>query len=168
MPLERDGDVMPQYIPGTLWKFNVRARHLPLCVRYSMFADQVQHSLQRGSVLVLQLTKSPLADPHRRVTHIICFDRYERDVDSLSEKIWGTRYEYLLRGTVHPVKRPFSLEDLGLSRSYSRQGMISHERIDLVDEVRVALAIGLNTADQTPPAPSNLSGRVASSIGILR
>ncbi len=132
----------PPVTQRSLWKFNVSEANLRVCVGHSLFADNQRRNLIAHDWLLLQLIKTPQLSMHRRITHVLEFERYEPDKAGLSLQLWGKRYANLMHGRMHAVDRPFSLEDLGLSKPYSQQGKISPERIAMEDEHAVLTAIG--------------------------
>lgn len=127
--------------PVAVWKYNVSAKNLPVCVEHSVFAENVRRTLNRGDVLLLQLRKVDARHASARITHTQIFDRYETDTDGISERLWGERFKYLIRGDVRPVTRPFNLEDLPLTRSYSTQGKIGPERVAETDREAILARI---------------------------
>jgi hypothetical protein len=94
-----------------------------------------------GDVLLLQVIKSTLDRPSdSRVGVALIFDLVREDAgDSL--RIWGTAFQYLIKASSAHAFDGFNLEDLGLGRSYSQQGMQSHQRIDVEDVAAVQAAI---------------------------
>jgi len=129
-------------VPGQIWKYNVRGAHLSACVAHSLFAEDRRRGLHQGDLLLLQLRKSDAENPHERISYVMVFDRYEPDRGERSQEYWRQAYGYLIHGDMYPLERPFSLEDLGLSKSYSVQGKIGPERIAEVDRAAVLAAVG--------------------------
>lgn len=90
MEMDRTSQRRPGRVrQGSLWKFNVGRKNLPACIEHSLFADDQQRHLIPGDLLLLEQTKSPGVDAHRRITHILEFDHYEQDMESLSRQLWG-------------------------------------------------------------------------------
>jgi hypothetical protein len=128
--------------PRKLWKYNVDPDHLDICVRNSVFAEDVERNLVPGDLLLLQQLKQRVRIQHERITHILEFERREPDRTGMSTRLWGKPYRYIIYGRMVQLQQPFSLEDLGLSKSYSQPGKMSPERVVDVDEPRVLAAIG--------------------------
>lgn len=125
-----------------LWKYNVSAQNLVECVRHSLFAEKVRRQLDPGDLLILQIVKKDLERGAPRTTHVMQFDQYDEDTDGISVRLWNEPFDYLIRGRMYALEAPFSLEDLGLSRSYSVQGKIGPERIAEDDRSAVLAAVG--------------------------
>lgn len=137
-------------------RLNVREAQIDECIRESMFAlseNPRNPELQVGELLLLQLTMSDarrLGKVHRRVNFALIFDRIERDHDgSISRKHWpneGRVWNWIVYGSATVPLIPFSLERLGLSRSYSGQDNARY--IDPADQEKIKPHILWSLAQQ--------------------
>lgn len=141
----------------TMRRLNVQFSQIEECIRQSLFAIDglpANPPLERGEELLLQLVKQDavrLDKERSRVEFALIFDHYEADpTGEISRRHWpsaGKTWRYILHcsGTIPTI--PFSLESLGLSRSYAGQSNPMY--IDPIDEkkIRPYLKGGLPTAD---------------------
>jgi hypothetical protein len=107
-----------------------------------MFGENGNHHVAPGDFVLLQQLKTEVEDSHSRITHLLEVESYGPDSKNLSEAAWGVSYRNLMHGVIHELAQPFSLEDLGLSRSYSKPGAQSPEQIEEIDKSLVLEAIG--------------------------
>jgi hypothetical protein len=126
-------------------RLNVRFSQVEECIRTSLFAvDSLPQSppLQRGEVMLLQLTKDDAEEQNKlksRIEFALIFDHYERDPDGvISRAHWrkaGKTWKYILYGSETIPTAPFSLELLGLDQSYA--GIGNPVTIRPADEVKI-------------------------------
>ena len=95
--------------------------------------------LQQGELLLLQLVKNDAINQGRieeRINFALVFDRLERDWDgSISRHHWPNEnrtWDWIVYGLATVPTIPFSLDSIGLSRSYSGQDNARY--IDPADE----------------------------------
>lgn len=130
---------------ASIWKVNVSPKYLPEVVARNMFGENARDNIGPGDLVLLQQLRAEAPDPHGRVAHILEVSSYGPDDKNESDAAWGRHYSYVIHGVVHELEHPFSLEDLGLSKSYSKQGAQSSERIAIEDEAAVSEALGQGT-----------------------
>ena len=87
-------------------RLNVQFNQIGECIRLSMFAmahKPQNPPLQKGEILLLQVTKTTIQDPARlgRIQFAIEFDRIEEDARSESLRIWGIKWKYILSDILH-------------------------------------------------------------------
>lgn len=123
-------------------RLNVREAQIDECIATSMFALSQRPrnpELQQGELLLLQLVKTDAITQRRieeRINFALIFDRLERDWDgSISHHHWPNEnrtWDWIVYGLATVPTIPFSLDSIGLSRSYSGQDNARH--IDPSDE----------------------------------
>lgn len=126
-------------------RLNVREAQIDECIQSSMFAlsDRPQNpEIHPGEILLLQLTKGELGGSGKeraRINFALIFERFERDYDgTISRQHWPNEnrvWKWILYSSATVPTIPFSLEDLGLSRSYS--GQDNARLIDPADEEKI-------------------------------
>jgi hypothetical protein len=126
-------------------RLNVRFSQLDECIQMCLFAiDSLpkQHRLERGEVLLLQLVLEDarrMGRLDRRIEFALIFERAVPDpTGSRSRQHWpnaGKTWRWILEYSDGVATIPFSLERLGLSRSYA--GQSNPEYILPQDEARI-------------------------------
>lgn len=112
-------------------RLNVREAQIDECIAMSMFALSQKPrnpELQQGELLLLQLVKTDAVHQRRteeRINFALIFDRLERDWDgSISRHHWPNEnrtWDWIVYGLATVPTIPFSLDSIGLSRSYTGQ-----------------------------------------------
>jgi hypothetical protein len=140
-------------------RLNVRLAQIDECIRHSMFAlnsRPANPELAPGELLLLQLVKQEALREGKmrsRIDFALEFDRLELDLNgTISRAYWpneGRTWKWIVYGRMTVPTIPFSLEDLGLSRSYDGQDnarLLSRE-----DEARVRPFIQWSLAQMPRP-----------------
>jgi hypothetical protein len=118
-------------------RLNVRSVNLGASVQNSMFALHSKQKLDRGELLLLQLKKGDAKkEGTLRIEYVIVFDHFGEDIDGdISRKYWpnaGRTWKWIIYGSKTIKTKPFSLEDLPLSKGYDTEYPAT--RIDKKDE----------------------------------
>lgn len=112
-------------------RLNVRAAQLEVCREKKLFAlhsSPRRPELEKGELLLLQLVKTEatqLGKSHSRIEFALVFDHLERDYGGkLSQEHWpseGRVWNWIVFCSETIPTKPFSLEDLDLSKDYGGQ-----------------------------------------------
>jgi hypothetical protein len=90
----------------SLWKYNVDPYHLDICIKNSVFAEDINRNLVPGDLLLLQQLKQRVRNQHRRITHILEFERREADRGGVSTRLWGKAYRLIIYGRMLQLGSP--------------------------------------------------------------
>jgi hypothetical protein len=115
-------------------RLNVAFAQLNACVQNHVFALPTKPKLERGDLLLLQLNKGDAQERsklHSRIEYAIVFDHSKEDVDgSILHSYWpdaspagNWSRKWIIYGSKTIETKPFSLEDLGLSKNYETQNI---------------------------------------------
>jgi hypothetical protein len=133
-------------------RLNVRRAQIEEYKQKRLFAINFKPQkppLEKGELLLLQLVKTEALKSNKqrgRIEFALKFDHFEEDHDgSLSRKHWPSerrRWKWILHCSSIKHIKPFSLEELNLSRSYGGQDNARY--IDAEDEKMILQHISKN------------------------
>jgi hypothetical protein len=120
-------------------RLNVESVNLDASVQYSMFALPSKPKLEPGDLLLLQLNKGDAKKEeklHSRIEYVIVYEHLLEDIDgSIKKAYWPNddhEWRWIIYGSKTIKTKPFSLEDVSLSKPYETQNPAIY--IDKKDE----------------------------------
>ena len=120
----------------TMLLLKTREEHMAGVRKNRMHAtDAAPQRVSHGDWLLVQVTSGPPTNEVRRVKYAMRFDECYRDEARDSERIWGHRWEFIVRGyDFRILRRPFDIEQLQVSNANYGQGVIRFAYIHPDDE----------------------------------
>jgi hypothetical protein len=124
-----------------MYRLNVAAEQIEECVRKGMFALSFRPQIEVGEILLLQLKKSDWklqGEKGGRIQYALVFEHVEHDFEGkISKEHWpnaGKIWSWIIYSSASLDVKPFSLEDLPLTRESHYQAQANPVRIDPEDE----------------------------------
>jgi len=136
-----------------IYRLNVQQSQLKECVEKGLFALARSSRMERGDILLLQLSKTDARAQGiegARISHALVFDHAKSDMSGeISRRHWpfaGRVWSSILYSSAVLKVDPFSLEDLPLHRNTRYQAQANPVRIDDEDEPIISERIRWETA----------------------
>jgi len=78
-------------------------------------SDTIPAGAKRGDIILIAQTKSTLKGNEKSIRYIMRFDCSYEDAGNESEKLWGKKWKYIIRGYGLQTVEPFNIEDIQVS-----------------------------------------------------
>lgn len=135
-----------------MYRLNVGIEQIDECVRKGMFALTYEPKISVGELLLLQLKKSDWKSQganEGRIKYALVFQRAEHDQEGhISKRYWpnaGKTWQWIVYSSAVLETKPFSLENLPLTRESHYQAQANPAQITPEDEIIITPYIKWNS-----------------------